>query len=150
MLQITRKVQEGMLEHARVVAPEECCGLLVGRESVMNERVPCTNERHSATSFSIPPVELLAAFRRIREQGKRLLGIYHSHPSGPEHPSSRDVDEFEYPGVSYWVVSLHRPAPVVRCYHWTGKRFEEASFDVLPTAGRSGAQSRTNTRGALT
>lgn len=130
MVVMTPKVWDGMLKHAYRCAPLECCGLLVGKSSRIDELVPCTNDDHSATSFSIPPIELLDSFRKMRENDRELVGIYHSHPLGPEHPSRRDVEQFEYPGVSYWIISLKSPLPVVRCYCWNGEDFDEALYDI--------------------
>ncbi len=138
-----------MLGHAHDVVPMECCGLLAGQTSLMDELVPCTNEDRSPTSFSIPPVELLDSFRRLRKRNRRLLGIYHSHPAGPEYPSSRDVEEFEYPEVSYWIISLHEPAPVVRCFRWTGAAFEEADFRAVESEMRFGERMNETERGEL-
>lgn len=137
MFQITRSVWEEMLSHARSDAPLECCGLLLGSTSLMDELLACTNEHRSPVSFSIPPTQLLDAFRDMRARNLRLLGIYHSHPRGPEHPSTRDIDEFEYPDVSYWVISLNRPTAVVRCFRWVGSGFEEMPFEVTESPRES-------------
>jgi proteasome lid subunit RPN8/RPN11 len=149
MFQITRSVLVDMLEHAHRTAPIECCGLLTGRTSVMDESLPCTNEDCSPTSFSIPPIELLDSFRSLRERDRRLLGIYHSHPTGPEGPSRRDSGEFEYPGVSYWIVSLHRPRPVVRCFRWAGADFEEAAFEAVDGGDASRSERQAPESGGL-
>ena len=138
MFQITQAVLEEMLGHAKNAMPLECCGLLAGEALLADELLPCTNENRSPTSFSIAPVELFDSFRRLRRASRRLLGIYHSHPGGPEYPSRRDADEFEYPEAGYWIISLHRPSPVVRCFRWTGSGFEEAAFQTV----RSDAQTR--------
>ncbi len=43
------------------------------------------------------PAEQLRAFDWIDSQGLDLLGIYHSHPAGPERPSETDIAEAAYP-----------------------------------------------------
>lgn len=149
MVQITREVLEGMVEHAREAAPLECCGLLVGRTERVDERIACTNEAQSRVSFSIPPLELLDLFRTLRQEGKRLLGIYHSHPGGPAVPSRRDVAEFAYPDASYWIVSLQRPEPVVRCFSWTGSSFRPVPFGSMACLERVAEGGRQRQRGEL-
>jgi proteasome lid subunit RPN8/RPN11 len=42
------------------------------------------------------PVEQLRAFDRMHSSGMDLLGIYHSHPAGPEGPSATDIAEAAY------------------------------------------------------
>jgi proteasome lid subunit RPN8/RPN11 len=54
------------------------------------------------------PAAQLAALQRIETLGLELVGIVHSHPSGPRHPSPTDMAEFYYPGVPALIVS---PSP---------------------------------------
>ena len=42
------------------------------------------------------PAEQLRAFDRMNSSGLDLLGIYHSHPVGPEGPSATDIAEAAY------------------------------------------------------
>jgi proteasome lid subunit RPN8/RPN11 len=37
------------------------------------------------------------AFQRMEAAGLELLGIYHSHPTGPDRPSPTDIAENMYP-----------------------------------------------------
>ncbi len=37
------------------------------------------------------------AFQHIEAAGLELLGIYHSHPNGPDRPSPADIAENMYP-----------------------------------------------------
>jgi proteasome lid subunit RPN8/RPN11 len=45
------------------------------------------------------PRQQLAALERIDDSGLELLGIFHSHPQGPEAPSATDIAEAAYPVV---------------------------------------------------
>ena len=73
----------------------EPCALLVGRlvkggltiESC--KRVENVSGRPDRT-FLIPPVELLAAEKAAREQGRTVVGTWHGHPEGPAWPSVSD------------------------------------------------------------
>jgi proteasome lid subunit RPN8/RPN11 len=86
--------------HARRDAPNECCGLLVGRAGEILEAVPASNGASDpARRYEISPVDYFAQIRRCRRinaaQSERfaVIGAYHSHPrSGPE-PSETDVAE---------------------------------------------------------
>ena len=42
------------------------------------------------------PYEQLRAFERIDSDGLDLLGIFHSHPAGPEMVSATDIAEASY------------------------------------------------------
>lgn len=80
-----------MLEEARRAAPEECCGLLLGRDGVIAEARPAANiapERRRR--FEIDPQALVDAYRAARSGEAQIIGYYHSHPMGPAKPSAVD------------------------------------------------------------
>ena len=104
-VRIRKAVLERMKEEARRSPALECCGLLAGRDDVITEIFPAANVLSSATEFEIAPTELFRIFRAMREAGLAHLGIYHSHPRGPEVPSARDVEQAFYPEAAYFVLS---------------------------------------------
>lgn len=130
---ICSNVLQRMIEHAVCEYPLECCGLLSGTQGVIDAIRPTGNDRQSSTEFSVPHRELFDFFKEIRCTRWQHLGIYHSHPDGDAFPSDRDVTEFHYPRVSYWIVSLNVQKPNVRCYLWEGDSFHEALYEVLGT-----------------
>ena len=130
-MRIRSCVVDEMITHAREDFPVECCVLLRGARDLVTESVRCQNELESGTAFSIPPQELFHFFRTTREMGMEFAGVYHSHPEYPATPSERDVKEFYYPEVSYWVISLQEGLPVVRCFKWGERRFLECNFEVF-------------------
>jgi proteasome lid subunit RPN8/RPN11 len=85
-----------MLEHVDRHAPLEACGLLAGREDRVEGVIPVRNQAQSAVRFLMEPYEQLQAFNRIDSNGMELLGIFHSHPVGPENPSATDIAEAAY------------------------------------------------------
>jgi proteasome lid subunit RPN8/RPN11 len=99
-----------MLAHVSACLPEEGCGLLGGR---FDERgiacvevvVPVENELHSPVRFRMAPLEQLRVFQEIERLGLDLVGIFHSHPTGPDHPSATDLADFFYPGVPVVIIS---------------------------------------------
>jgi proteasome lid subunit RPN8/RPN11 len=69
------------------------------------------NVRASPTAYEIRPRELFALFRRMREEKLELVGIYHSHPTGENAPSARDLELAYYPETPYVIVSPRADAP---------------------------------------
>jgi proteasome lid subunit RPN8/RPN11 len=128
---ILSEIIDQMMQHARREEPLECCGLLAGRSDKIDEIFCCSNQSMSQVEFSVPPCELFHAFRQIRRRGKKLLGIYHSHPSSQAVPSEKDRNEYHYHDASYWIVSLQNRSPVVRCFRWEDNTFQETQFQVL-------------------
>jgi proteasome lid subunit RPN8/RPN11 len=57
------------------------------------------NALRSPVRFRMQPRAQLRAFQRIETAGLELVGIYHSHPDGPDHPSPTDVAEALYQAV---------------------------------------------------
>jgi len=113
-------VLDELLGEARRAPELECCGLLAGRNGVIDTVLPARNVLASATAYEIEPAELFALFRRMRAEGLEHLGIYHSHPRGDNAPSPRDVELAFYPDAAYLIVSplagADRP---VRAFHIT-------------------------------
>jgi proteasome lid subunit RPN8/RPN11 len=130
-ISIEKYVLAAMLAHAREAWPLECCGLLTGEGDHTSGISRATNQLASGTAFFIPPDELFEFFRALRASGRQLTGIYHSHPRGLAVPSLRDVEEFHYRDVCYWIVSLAEREPDIRCYRWGKMTFEEIGYEVV-------------------
>jgi len=96
--------------------PQEGCGFLIGIEDRATRFVPAPNVLASRSAFEVTPAFLFGLFREIRSSGEHLVGICHSHPSGPARPSARDVAEAHYPAAFYVIVSLADEAPEVRAW----------------------------------
>jgi proteasome lid subunit RPN8/RPN11 len=85
-----------MLEHVKQHVPLEACGLLAGKHERVEKVIPVTNRAQSAVRFVMEPYEQLQAFDWIDANGLELLGIFHSHPAGPETVSTTDIAEAAY------------------------------------------------------
>jgi proteasome lid subunit RPN8/RPN11 len=106
-IRIDREALTGIVAHARREAPNECCGLLVGRSGEaaselpqILEAVPTSNgAADPARRYEISPVDYFAQIKRCRAisaaQGEAfaVLGAYHSHPGGGPEPSETDTSQ---------------------------------------------------------
>ncbi len=106
-----------IVAHAREGWPEEVCGLISGKDGA-----PVAVHRGRNISPT-PRVayeldhETLALLMQLEDEGLELVGIYHSHPQGPEGPSETDVRLAYYPEAVYVIVSLVEPGrAVVRAF----------------------------------
>jgi len=90
-----RQVQE-MIDHVRSHAPLEACGLLAGKNARVEKVLFVQNQAQSPVRFVMDPIEQLKAFDWIDDNGFDLLGIFHSHPAGPETASPTDIAEAAY------------------------------------------------------
>jgi desampylase len=87
---VTRAALDGMRAAARDSAPDECCGLLLGREAVEEARPAANVAFEPRHRFEIDPQALVDAYRAARAGGPPVIGYYHSHPAGPAEPSATD------------------------------------------------------------
>ena len=103
---ITHQVKEAMEAHALDARPAECCGLLAGDGHTITSVYRLRNESdRPETRYFASPEDLLAAIRRIRQEGQTMMGIYHSHPKSPAYPSKSDVELAFYSDSIYFILS---------------------------------------------
>lgn len=95
-----------MRDHVARQIPLEACGLLAGKNDRVKEVIFVRNRAQSPKRFVMDPYEQLKAFDWIESNGLDLLGIFHSHPSGPETLSPTDIAEAAYE-VFHLIWSLH-------------------------------------------
>jgi len=109
-----------MIDHAFEADPEECCGILFGRGSVVtNSRRVQNVHDNRARRYTMAPLELIDAEREADGRGEEFVAFYHSHPSSEAYPSETDVGnavDSEWTGPCYVVVSLAEKQPVVRAF----------------------------------
>ena len=89
------------LVHGGLVAAalDEACGLLAGKGKIVERVFLVKNELKSTIRFRMDPAEQLSAFTWMETNGLDLVGIFHSHPTGPETLSVTDIAESAYPAV---------------------------------------------------
>jgi len=118
-----------MVRHARACAPDEGCGLLLGRDGEIVEAVRARNVAGDpATRFLIDPGDHFAAIRTARARGLAVVGFYHSHPRSAAEPSPRDVAEFDYPDHLYVIVGLRTEPPDIRLFRFVSGNFQPMSL----------------------
>jgi proteasome lid subunit RPN8/RPN11 len=110
-------------------APEEGCGLVLGIGEKALEVVPIENVLHSPTRFRLEAAAQVKAIMEAALKGWELVAIFHSHPTGPTHPSPSDLAEAAYPEALYLIWD---PGPARR---WECRAFELIGISL--TAGAS-------------
>jgi len=82
-------------KEAREAFPRECCGLIEGICENGTARAvtlyPARNIAAQDDRFEIDPEDQFAALRQARENGRCVIGCYHSHPNGLGAPSVSDL-----------------------------------------------------------
>lgn len=97
VIRLRREHLHQMEAHVARCAPEEGCGLLAGMGGTSVAVLPVPNAEHSPVRFRMAPQAQMDALLTLERRGWTLLGIFHSHPQGPPHPSPTDIAEAAYP-----------------------------------------------------
>lgn len=80
--------------------------MLAGRDGIITRTFKAVNAAGDLTkSYEIAPTEIFKMMREMRAAGLELLGIYHSHPTGENRPSVRDIELAFYPETPYFILS---------------------------------------------
>lgn len=136
VLRIGKHELERVREHARAGAPDEVCGVLVGRrdaDGLHVERAIATANAHAnpRTEYLVPPQELLRIVLQAEDEwGLEVVGFYHSHPAGPPHLSKTDVARASWPGAAYLLVWL-APTDDVGCWTWDAEKAEFSPLRIV-------------------
>jgi proteasome lid subunit RPN8/RPN11 len=113
-LKLPAAVREALIAHAQREAPNECCGLLIGKGQAVSDAHPARNKVASQTRFTINPADHFVAIRKARAAGLEVIGAYHSHPNSAALPSVSDLADAHEGAPVMLIVSLVPPEPVVR------------------------------------
>ena len=131
-MQIRLAAVGAMLDHARDALPNECCGFLLGTTATIEEVTRATNLTPSPYQYQVDPRDHFEVIRRVRQEGRTVVGVYHSHPNAPAVPSASDLAHATYAEYLYAIVSLV-DAPMadgVRAYRLVSQQFERVNLVV--------------------
>lgn len=115
-IKISTELSAELIAYHLDCLPEEGCGLLAGKDQIVQLFLPVENSLHSPNRFAMKPEEQLKAFKQIEEQHLDLIAIVHSHPDGVTTPSVIDCNEFAYPGVLSVIIAPLKTGISLLCY----------------------------------
>jgi proteasome lid subunit RPN8/RPN11 len=133
-MKIEQAVLDEIVAHAQEDKPNECCGLIGGRDDVATTAYRTRNEFASPMRFNIHPSDLFQVqMNRIPDAGEELVAMYHSHPVSEARPSQTDINLSEnIPGLIWLICSLQDEAnPVVRAWSIADNAAEELELAVV-------------------
>ncbi|HLG11751.1 MAG TPA: M67 family metallopeptidase, partial [Dehalococcoidia bacterium] len=126
-LNLPQAMIDEMIAHALADLPNECCGIIAGKDGAATRLYRTNNSEASPFRYNIDPRDILRIERETDDNGWQVLVIYHSHVASEAYPSPTDIRLSQwqgtspptdlYPGAYYVLVSLKdRDNPVVRAY----------------------------------
>lgn len=95
-LELSQSLLDELIAYVDQRAPLEACGVLAGKAAWAEKMIGVLNQAQSPVRFVMDPYEQLHAFDWIDSNGLDLVGIFHSHPAGPETASPTDILEAAY------------------------------------------------------
>ena len=127
-------VLDAVREAARAAAPQEACGLLLGRHEstrvVLSACVPSQNiAADPIRRFEVNPAVRLRVQRETRDGGEAMVGLYHSHPAGTAVPSAMDRECLYEPGL-VWLIAGRGPRWMIRAWLALQNDFRELPLTV--------------------
>lgn len=121
-----------IFEHCDREYPNEACGILAGTGNRVEKTYSLMSEMPSPAFYRIDSKEHFRVMREMREAGRDLIGIYHSHTVSPAFPSATDVELAYYPEAVYVIVSLmDRGNPDIKGYTICEGRITAVPLDIL-------------------
>jgi proteasome lid subunit RPN8/RPN11 len=131
-MRISQALIDEMVAHAGEDLPNECCGMIGGRDGEATEVVRVVNSAASPLRYEMDPQGQYDALKSIEGDGGELLAIYHSHTKSAAYPSQTDVNQaLAWPEQIYVIVSLADPdAPDVKAYWLRDLKIADAELDV--------------------
>ena len=130
-MRISQALIDAMVAHAREDLPNECCGMIGGRDGEATQVVRVENAAASPLRYEMDPQGQFDGLRSIEDAGEELVGIYHSHTRSAAYPSQTDVNQAAmWPEQVYVIVSLAEEEPEVKAYLLQDLKIADVDLDV--------------------
>jgi proteasome lid subunit RPN8/RPN11 len=122
-------MRETIIDHARVHAPRECCGVISGKDGILSTVHRLTNLEQGIDRYLFDDEEFFRVYWEFENLGEELLVVYHSHPVSVAYPSKTDVEFAFWPEAVYVICSLEHPSsPVIRGFRIVDGEITEVSL----------------------
>ena len=124
-MRLPSEYRDQIISQANAELPNECCGLIGGRDDVAQKLYPIANSDASPYRYNMDSKELLWAMREIDDNEWELMVIYHSHTHTEAYPSATDVSLAFYPDAHYLLVSLQNDDAIFRSFRIVDQKVTE-------------------------
>lgn len=132
-LQLSAESRLQLIAWARAAAPDEACGLLLGRRR--GERVEVEHVRlarnvaaDARLAFEVHPEDHLAFSLEVERQGLDVVGAWHSHPCGPATLSPADLAAAANDWAQLIVAPAASDTPKLRAWLVSGHEAHELAL----------------------
>lgn len=117
ILKIPYAIAYQIAEYAQSDYPNEACGLLAGKNDLIQKAIPITNVADTPqTQYQLDPIEQLQALKTLDTGDLDWIGIYHSHPQSMPIPSQTDINDSKDSKLLHLIVSLKDKKPKFKAW----------------------------------
>ena len=132
MLKLPQDYVDEMIAHAKEDVPNECCGIIAGKDGEATKLYRAINAEASPYRYSVDPKDLLRIYRDLDSSGWDVFVIYHSHTHTEAYPSPTDVRLAAWEDAYYVLVSLEDDDnPVVRAFRIEAGEITEEELEIV-------------------
>jgi [CysO sulfur-carrier protein]-S-L-cysteine hydrolase len=116
-MKLPKEFVDEMMAHALQDAPNECCGIIAGKDGSATKLFRAKNSEASPYRYNVDSNDLFRVNSEIDANEWSYLAIYHSHTASEADPSPTDIRLARYnPNPFYIIISLKKQEPVVRAF----------------------------------
>ena len=120
MISIKKKFIDKIYEHSINEYPNECCGILAGKNNQISHIYTIENTAESPYRYLMNPQDFLNADNDAIEKNIHFLAFYHSHTHSQAYPSATDVRmalESGWTDIFYALISLeNKEKPILKIF----------------------------------
>ncbi len=107
---------EEIISHCQELYPYEACGILAGKNNVVEKIFKITNIEKSSVSYLMDSREQFSTMKEIKGLGLSMVAIYHSHPFSSAYPSPKDISLAFYSETFHVIISLASGDTVIKAF----------------------------------
>jgi proteasome lid subunit RPN8/RPN11 len=141
-LRLSRAHVDEMIAHARDDAPNECCGIIAGKDGRATDLYRMRNaaeDGYRPYRYEMDGKDLLHLINALDLKGEEFFVIYHSHVATEGRPSPTDVRfAANWPDPYYVLVSLAQEPPPVRAFRIVDGVVTEVEFEIAEAGTADG------------
>ena len=116
-MRLPQDLLDEIVDHARLDAPNECCGLIGAKDGVATSVHRMRNLKASPLAFEMHGPDVMRVIDEIEDDDGELAGMYHSHTRTEPYPSQTDVNFAQnWPGLEWVIVGLNGDDVRVRSF----------------------------------
>jgi proteasome lid subunit RPN8/RPN11 len=129
-MRLTRDQVDELIAHAREDHPNECCGMIGGRDGEATTIYRASNAEGSPLRYNLDPSDQFRIMTEMEERDEDLAAIYHSHTKSPAYPSQTDINLATYPDALYVIVTLLGGEEPVRAFAIRDGEVTEVELEI--------------------